>query len=93
MQEGSDGKQKVRRCEDYRRNFHNDKIEAFDIPPHDDIGVYVAMVRHLRANGDFAMIWAQDLHSAYRQYPAHSLSHCYEIVMTPAGPTLSGDIE
>ncbi|CAE6943486.1 unnamed protein product [Symbiodinium sp. CCMP2592] len=88
VQEGSDGKRKVRRCEDYRRSFHNDTVQAFDIPPHDDIGVYVSMVRHLHASGEFGMIWAQDLHSAYRQYPVRSPSHCYVIVMTPDGPTL-----
>ena len=88
VQEGSDGHRKVRRCEDYRRSFHNDTIEAFDIPPHDDIGVYVAMVRHLHSEGHCALIWAQDLHSAYRQYPVQTPSHCYVIVMTPAGPTL-----
>ena len=90
MQEGSDGQRKVRRCEDYRRSFHNDTVEAFDVPPHDDIGVYVyvSLIRHLAAEGEFAMIWAQDLHSAYRQYPVADPSHCYVVVMTPDGPTL-----
>ncbi|CAE7942077.1 unnamed protein product [Symbiodinium sp. KB8] len=88
VQEGSDGQRKVRRCEDYRRSFHNDTVEAFDVPPHDDISVYVSLIRHLAAEGEFAMIWAQDLHSAYRQYPVADPSHCYVIVMTPDGPTL-----
>ena len=88
VQEGSDGNRKVRRCEDYRRSFHNDTIEAFDVPPHDDISVYVLLVRHLDTLGEFAMIWAQDLRSAYRQYPVESPSHCYVVVMTPAGAIL-----
>ena len=88
VQEGSDGNRKVRRCEDYRRSFHNDTIEAFDVQPHDDISVYVSLVRHLHATGEFATIWAQDLHSAYRQYSVENPSHCYVVVMTPAGPTL-----
>eukprot|EP00439_Symbiodinium_sp_Y106_P028512 s5401_g3.t1 len=88
VQEGSYGNRKVRRCEDYRRSFHNDTIEAFDVPPHDDISVYVSLVRHLATLGEFAMIWAQDLHSAYRQYPVESSSHCYVVVMTLAGAAL-----
>ena len=88
VQEGSDGKRKVRRCEDYRRSFHNDTVEAFDTPPHDDIGVYVSMIRHLRASGEFVVIWAQDLEAAYRQYPVADPAHCYVVVMTPDGPTI-----
>ena len=88
VQEGSDGKRKVRRCEDYRRSFHNDTVEAFDTPPHDDISVYVSMIRHLRFTGRLAFIWAQDLESAYRQYPVAEPAHCYVVVMTPDGPTL-----
>ncbi|CAE7364819.1 Dnmt3b [Symbiodinium sp. CCMP2592] len=50
VQQGSDGGRKVRRCEDYRRSCHNDTISASDVPPHDDVSVYVAMVRYLQTN-------------------------------------------
>ena len=45
------------------------------IPYHDDM--YVSLVRHLAAREEFALIWARDLRSAYRQYPVSCPSHGY----------------
>ena len=33
VQEGADGRRKVRRCEDYRRSYHNATVRAHDKPP------------------------------------------------------------
>ena len=39
---------KIRRCEDYRRSFHNSTIEAYDAVPHDDIQKYVELAQSLQ---------------------------------------------
>ena len=88
VQTGSDGGRKIRRCEDYRRSFHNSTVFASDSPPHDDVGVYVAMIRFLADMGFSPHIWAQDLDSAYRQYPVENPDHCFVLLATPQGPTL-----
>ncbi|CAE7943369.1 unnamed protein product, partial [Symbiodinium necroappetens] len=88
VQVGSDGRRKVRRCEDWRRSYHNSTVSAYDIPPHDDVSQYIAMVRYLAARGISPLIWAQDLEAAYRQYPVSDPNQCFVLLMTPQGPTL-----
>ena len=78
-------RRKVHRCEDYRSSFHNSTISASDVPPHDDVSQYIAMVRFLAQAGFDPVIWAQDLQAAYRQYPVANPDECYVLVLTPDG--------
>ena len=81
VQQGSDGGRKVRRCEDYRRSFHNATIETNDIPAHDTVDTYVQIIRYT------ARPWCQDLWAAYRQFPIARQEEAYTLLHTPAGAT------
>ena len=85
VQEGSDGRKKVRRCEDYRRSHHNSTIRALDKPPHDSVATYVRVLLAWAALGIVAQIWCQDLMAAYRQYPVLTVAHAYMLLMLPHG--------
>ncbi|CAE7666505.1 rlmN1 [Symbiodinium sp. CCMP2592] len=81
-QTGSDGQKKVRRCEDYRRSFHNSTILAEDVPAHDTIQTYVGVLQALHNKG----LWA-----AYRQFPLRNPNEAFTLLAllaTPTGPTL-----
>ena len=84
-QEGSDGKQKIRRCEDYRRSYHNDTIGATDKPPHDCVDAYVNLIRTFSLRSDRVLIWGQDMWAAYRQYPTEHPGHAYLLLVLPWG--------
>ena len=80
---------KVRRCEDYRRSFHNATIRAHDVPHHDDISVYVQLSRWWRRHSTADIgVWAHDLDAAYRQLGVKDPSYAYVILQTPGGPLL-----
>ena len=79
---------KIRRCEDYRRSFHNSTIEAYDSVPHDDIQKYVELARAYSQQSSLCKFWAQDLASAYRQFPVNCPEDCYTVLNTPSGPLL-----
>ena len=79
---------KIRRCEDYRRSFHNSTIEAYDSVPHDDIQKYVELARAYSQQSSLCKFWAQDLASAYRQFPVKHPEDCYTVLNTPSGPLL-----
>ena len=87
-QTGADGKLKIRRCEDYRRSFHNSTIQVGDRPEHDDIEVYISVLRRAHARGLRPQIWCQDFSDAYRAYPVSDPCQAYLLLGTPAGPTL-----
>ncbi|CAE7487597.1 rlmN1, partial [Symbiodinium sp. CCMP2592] len=87
-QVGSDGAKKVRRCEDYRRSFHNATIGAGDIPAHDTIHTYVAVLQRLAQAGFDTRVWCQDLWAAYRQFPVARPADSFTLLATPSGPTL-----
>ena len=78
--------QKIRRCEDHRRSFHNSTVRVGDVPPHEDITVYTNLARSFMSDGFPTAAWAQDLNSAYRQFPAKSTDHTYTILCCPDGP-------
>ena len=80
---------KVRRCEDFRRSYHNSLVEVADKPHHHDIQTYVDMIRHYHDLG-FACptIWGQDLDAAYRQIPVAPDAMAFTVLITPWGPTL-----
>ena len=80
---------KVRRCEDYRRSFHNSTIQASDTPHYGDVEGYVATIQHLQSGGfTDVQIWGQDLAGAYRQIPVKPSEDPYTILIVPKGPTL-----
>ena len=80
---------KVRRCEDYRRSFHNATITAPDVPHHDDISVYVQLSKWWRQHtSEDIGIWAHDLDAAYRQLGVRDTSFAYVVLITPGGPLL-----
>ncbi|CAE7654513.1 Dnmt3b [Symbiodinium sp. CCMP2592] len=85
VQEGSDNRRKVRRCEDYRRSHHNDTVRAFDKPPHDTVDTYVRIVRAWASLHQDAQVWCQDMMSAYRQYPVQEPTHAYMLLQLPHG--------
>ncbi|CAE7455635.1 setd6 [Symbiodinium necroappetens] len=88
VQQGSDGSKKVRRCEDYRRSYHNATICTADVPAHDTVETYVQIIRMLIMLGYWVLLWCQDLWAAYRQFPLSHPSEAYTFLGTPAGPTL-----
>ena len=87
-QTGADGVQKIRRCEDYRRSFHNSTVQVGDRPEHDDIEVYISALRRAQALGMRPQLWCQDFSDAYRAYPVLDPSHAYLLLGTARGPTL-----
>ena len=90
IQVGSDGKDKVRRGEDWRRSKHNSTVRASDQPHHHNIDSYVNAGR--RAKQMFPMsdihLWGHDHEGAYRQLPCRQPEHAYMILWTEDGPTL-----
>ena len=81
-------RQKIRRCEDHRRSLHNSTVQVADVPPHEDITVYTNIARTFMREGIPTASWAQDLNSAYRQFPVRSTEHTYTILCCPAGPVV-----
>ena len=90
IQTGSDGSDKVRRGEDWRRSKHNSTVKVTDQPHHHNIDSYVNAGR--RAKQLFpdhdVHIWGHDHEGAYRQLPCRNPDHAYMIIMTEDGPTL-----
>lgn len=79
---------KVRRCEDYKRSGHNQRVETFDCPPHHGIQTYVELAKAFASHGRPCEVWAQDLSSAYRQFPVDNPTECYSVLRCPQGPLL-----
>ena len=79
---------KVRRCEDFRRSGHNSTVVASDVPHHHDIKTFVDLALTDFGTQECAMVWAQDLNGAYRQFPVRDPDDCYCVLMTPHGPIL-----
>ena len=79
---------KIRRCEDFRRSFHNSTLSAGDVPTHHTIDSYVHLCRHFGQLGQSSELWTHDLDAAYRQFPVKDRSVAYTVLFTPWGPTL-----
>ena len=80
---------KVRRCEDYRRSYHNSLIETTDTPHHHSLEAYVDLIKAYKQCGvESPCIWIQDLDAAYRQIPVLPDRMAYTVLVTPDGPTL-----
>ncbi|CAJ1442579.1 unnamed protein product [Effrenium voratum] len=58
---------KVRRCEDFRRSFHNSTVNVSDVPHHHTIDAYVSLLQYLFTQGHKDLrIWGEDMDAAYR---------------------------
>ena len=79
---------KIRRCEDFRRSGHNATVMAHYTPHHHDIKTFTDLALAQTNANTKALVWAQDLNGAYRQFPVRNPSDCYCVLMTPKGPIL-----
>ena len=79
---------KIRRCEDYRRSYHNATIKASDSPYHHSISSYAELSKYWVRSCGSSLTWAQDLDAAYRQIPVKNPQMAYVALTTPMGPTL-----
>ena len=79
---------KIRRCEDYRRSYHNATIRAGDSPHHHSIENYAELSKYWARKCGSSRTWAHDLDAAYRQIPVKNPQMAYVALNTPSGPTL-----
>lgn len=79
---------KIRRCEDYRRSWHNATVGARDSPHHHTIESYTALARAWISGGFDAVVWAHDMHAAYRQIAVRDPQFSFVVLTTPGGHTL-----
>ena len=79
---------KIRRCEDYRRSYHNSTIRAGDSPHHHSIEGYAELSRYWAQRCGSSLTWAHDLDAAYRQIPVKNPQMAFVALVTPMGPTL-----
>ena len=79
---------KVRRCEDFRRSGHNSTVTAFTTPHHHDVKTFSMLALATDVSAGPPKIWAQDLASAYRQFPVKEPNHCWCALNTPEGTVL-----
>ena len=63
-------------------------IEAHDRPEHDDIEVYIQVLRLAKLLGMEPEIWCHDLADACRAYPVRDPAEAYILLNTLTGPTL-----
>ncbi len=80
---------KIRRCEDYRRSFHNATVQVWDVPHHDTIDAYAKLALWwLSQQLGEVDIWAHDLDSAYRQLGVRQPQYAYVVLQSPSGPMI-----
>ena len=79
---------KIRRCEDFRRSWHNARMVAHDAPIHHGVDYYVQLCRWHAQHGHTPEVWVHDLDTAYRQIPIRDVDKAYMILQTPSGPSL-----
>ena len=91
-QVGSDGRDKVRRAEDWRQSGANSTVSVPDTPAYHGIEAFVHVARALSAECECApgdlRVWGLDHEAAYRQLPVANPDHAFVILNTPSGPTL-----
>ncbi|CAE7455981.1 unnamed protein product, partial [Symbiodinium pilosum] len=89
-QTGSDGKDKIRRGEDWRRSGHNSTCIMHDQPFHhtpDHFASLVIQTHQTHPTADMH-VWGHDHDGAYRQLPLDNPENAYVLLHTPQGPTL-----
>jgi hypothetical protein len=86
---GADGKQKVRRGEDWLRSGHNALAVTSDSPIHYGIYHQIECCAAIMEEGlPTPATWGQDHEGAYRQLPARPRSHMWMLMITSEGPSL-----
>eukprot|EP00438_Fugacium_kawagutii_P022680 Skav224904 [mRNA] locus=scaffold1112:436912:441234:- [translate_table: standard] len=88
MQVGADGKEKIRRGEDWRRGLQNQTVQVVDAPVNHRAPAFVALAQALADKNIQTMVWATDQEDAYRQLPVAEPQHCYTLLFTANGATL-----
>lgn len=79
---------KVRRCEDYRRSWHNATVQVGDIPHHHTIETYSSLARQWLQRAGDCTTWAHDMDAAYRQLAVRDVQFSFVLLTTPFGHTL-----
>ena len=89
-QTGSDGKDKIRRGEDWRRSGHNSTCIMHDQPFHHTPDHFASLVMQTHQTHPTAdmHVWGHDHDGAYRQLPLDNPENAYVLLHTPHGPTL-----
>ena len=89
-QVGSNGNEKIRRAEDWRRSGANATVGVPDTPAYHGIDAFIHLARALRrvSKQHGLQLWGLDHEAAYRQLPVENPCHTYVILNTPQGPTL-----
>ena len=90
QQVGSDGKDKIRRGEDWRRSGHNSTCIMLDQPFHHtpDHFASLALQSHMVWPHSPIHVWGHDHDGACRQLPLGDRGQAYVLLIAPAGPTL-----
>ena len=90
QQTGSDGQEKIRRGEDWRRSGHNATCIMHDQPYHHTPDHFAALaIRTHQYNPNHLLhVWGHDHDGAYRQLPLDLPEQAYVLLHTPEGPTL-----
>eukprot|EP00435_Cladocopium_sp_Y103_P059759 s29_g21.t1 len=88
VQTGADGRDKIRRGEDWRRGHHNQTVKVADAPVNHRPDMFVAVARALAHQGLRAEVWGTDQEDAYRQLPVANPDDTWVILFTPTGVTL-----
>ena len=85
----SDWSRRLAQGPEVRRSHHNNStIEVHDRPEHDDIEVYIQVLRLAKLLGMEPEIWCHDLADACRAYPVRDPAEAYILLNTLTGPTL-----
>ena len=79
---------KIRRCEDFKRSWHNSCMVAHDAPIHHGLDYYVQLCRWHAQRAKRPVVWVHDLDAAYRQIPVRDTDKAYMVLQTPDGPSL-----
>ena len=88
LQTGADGKEKIRRGEDWRRGLQNMTVQAQDAPVNHRPITFVAIARAMAQRGMLAHVWGTDQEDAYRQLPVANPEDTWVVLFTPNGATL-----
>ena len=87
-QTGADGREKIRRGEDWRRGHQNDTITATDAPSNHRPITFTAIAAAMANQHKTSLIWGTDQEDAYRQLPVAEPNDTWVILFTPTGATL-----
>ena len=69
LQTGSDGKQKVRGGEDWRRGLHNSTVAVGNGPANRRADAFLAEAACIASSGHTPVLWGTDQQDVYRQLP------------------------